>query len=356
MVELLDSLKIIDTFKTNTKNDKIIFYYTLTKSIMSVSKATSVIQLAIIYIKDDNINKLRQALDVMPLDKLRGQSEQLLSIFLSVCAANDRTEAVKIVLKAWKVIYPPEEKMQILSRLFLINKINLPTLTFVVLSHNDFTYVELMDDLIEGDSSPQVTTACKNADQIFGPQPYETYKIVQEHAYELNNDRVYDYATDRMEEVAPYAPLPKWVGNYSGGPLLTEAELYQSVEVGNVPFEVPPDEEAVELLTKGLTHLGISVGDLDQAREHLLRQLSISTRQEKIDLLKPVMENQANENLGGDNMLYRFFGPAHPLVDQDLTLNTISSKYGGCRMFLCDIFNWSVEFDYVEDWLQGVCD
>ena len=54
--------------------------------------------------------------------------------------------------------------------------------------------------------------------------------------------------------------------------------------------------------------------------------------------------------------MYQIFGPANPLIDQDLTLNTPSSKYGGCRMFLCDVFDYSEEYERVEDWFQGVCD
>lgn len=323
---------------------------------MSVSKATSIIQLAILYIKDDNMKGLQQVLDVMPLDQIGKQAETLLSTFLSVCATYGRVNAVDIVLDAWKVIYPPEEKIQILSKLFLINQINLPTLAFVILSHKDFTYVELMDDLIAEDSSPEIITACNKADQIFGPQPYETYKIIHEHAYELDNERVDEYAIERMEEHAPYAPLPSWVKNFTNQPLVSEDDLMKEVEETEVPFEVPTDEEAVELLTKGLGYLGISVGDLDRAKEYLLEKLSVSTRQEKIEMLKPVMENQANTILSSDNRLYQIFGPSNPLVDQDLTLNTPSSKYGGCRMFLCDVFDYNDEFDYVEDWYSGICE
>lgn len=323
---------------------------------MSVSKATSVIQLAIVYIKDDNIKKLEQVLDIMPLDQIGDQAENLLATYLSVCAGYNRKEAVDVILNAWKVIYPETEQIQILSRLFLINQINDPTLAFTTLLHLDYTYVELMDDLIAGDSSPDVTTACKKADLIFGSQPYETYKIIQDHAYELENDRVYEYATDRMEETAPYAPIPKWVKNYSGKPLATETVLMNSPDIKDVPFGIPTDEEAVNLLTKGLSQQGISVGDLEQARQYLLTKLSTSTKSEKIEMLRPVMENQSNKILGTDKKLYQIFGPANPLVGQDLTLNTPSSKYGGCRMFLCDIFDRDFEFDYVEDWFTGSCD
>lgn len=318
---------------------------------MSVSKSTAVIQLSIVYIKDDDLIGLQKVLNVLPLDKLGDYSEKLLSNYLSVCAAYDRKEAVKIILKNWKVVYPPEEKMQILSRLFLIENINIETLSYVVLSNETFTYVELMDDLIEFDSSPQIITACQKADKIFGLQPYETYKIVQEHAYEIDNDNVYDYATDKMEETAPYAPSPTWV---TGEPSMTEKEL-MNITVDQAINKLPSDNEAVEMLTKGLSHLGISVGELEEAKKFLLLKLSRSNHEEKLEMLKPIMENVNNLDLTKNITLFRIFGPANPLVDQDLTLETPSSKYGGCRMFLDQTFCYDEEFDYVKDWYDGVC-
>lgn len=321
---------------------------------MDVSKALKTIQLAIIYIKDDNIKGLELVLNAMPLDKLREESDVLLSTFLSTCAGYDRADAAKLILEAWKVIYPPEEKIQILSRLFMLNAINVPTLAFVILSHEDYTYVELMDDLMAADNSPEVVSACGKADQVFGTQPYATYDIVRQHAEELENWHVEEYAIASMEEHAPYSPIPEWIKNYTGGPLLRESDLYVP-ETGEIPFEIPPDEEAVELLTKGLTQLGISVGDMERAKESLRQRLAVSTRAEKINLLKPVMENQAEALLSGDLTLFRLFGPANPLVNQDLTLGGKSSLYGGCRMFLCDVFDWVDDDNYYADWFTGVC-
>lgn len=327
---------------------------------MSVNKATAVIQLAVLHIQNNDTTNLQKVLSVMPLDRLGRQTEALLSSFLAVCAKFNRREAAKIILEAWKIVYPPDDKMQLLSRLFLINQIDIEVLAFVVLSYDDFTYVELMDELIEGDSSPEVMIACTKADKIFGQQTYETYKIVYDHAYQMENDNVLEYAEGKMEETAPYAPIPVWVQNYRQTPLLTNAELSQTVEglLGprEVPFEVPSDIEAVELLTQGLSHLGIAISEIDQAKSFLLQKLATSTREEKIELLRPIMENKANQVLGTDKLLFQIFGPANPLVDQDLTLNTPSSKYGGCRMFLCDIFDLDFDFDYVEPWFKGFCE
>ena len=320
------------------------------------SKSVGAIQLGILYIKDGNIKNLKNVLNALPLDKLNEQGDPLLSLYLSVCASYGRAKAAKTILKAWKVVYPEEESIQILSKLFMINDINLATLSYVILSHNDYTYIELMDDLMLADNSPSVTNACAKGDEIFGLQPYETYKLVKEHAFVMGNYRVGEYAITRMEETAPYAPIPKWVKNYTDKPLVTESELEKDVKMVDVPFEIPCDEEAVELLTKGLTQNGISVENLEQTELYLLKLLATSTKKEKIELLRPVMENQSNKILFGDKVIFRIFGPANPLVNQDLTLNTKSSKDGGCRMFLCDVFNFDFDFLYAYDWFENVCE
>jgi len=320
-----------------------------------MSNAMNAIQLAIVYIKDDNIEKLKHILSIMPLENLKDEADVLLSTFLSVCAGYDRPEAAKAVLSAWKSIYPPEEKIQIKSRLFLMNNINIDTLAFVSLMSDDYTYVELMDDLMAADNSEEVVSACAKADQIFGPQPYTTYDLIRQHAEEMGNWRVEEYAIASMEEIAPYAPKPEWVKNYTDEPLVPESQLYIP-ETGEIPFEIPTDEDAIELLTKGLTQLGISVDDLERAKEALALKLAVSTRDEKINLLKPIMQNQAQQIMGGDTLLFRLFGPANPLVNQDLTRPGKSNLYAGCRMFLCDIFDFVEGDNYYEDWFTGVCD
>lgn len=322
---------------------------------MDLNNSLKAIQLAIVYIKDDNIKGLEKVLSVMPLDKLGDESDVLLSTFLSVSASYDRPDAARMVLDFWSAIYPEIETIQLKSRLFMMNSINVATLAFVALMDKDYTYVELMDDLMAADNSEEVVSACNKADQVFGPQLYTTYELIKDHASELGNWRVEEYAIASMEEVAPYAEKPKWVKNFTDGPIVPESQLYVP-ETGEIPFEIPPDDEAVELLTAGLKQIGISIDDLEMAKQTLRDKLSISTRAEKIALLKPIFQNQAQEIMGGDLWLFRLFGPANPLVNQDLTQPGKSNMYGGCRMFLCDLFDYNTDDHYVEDWFKGVCE
>jgi len=325
---------------------------------MEVTNEVGVLQLAILYIKNNNLQGLSRILYIMPLEKV-DQPEVLLNMFLSVAAGYNRANSVNIILDSFKVVYPEQDKIQIKSRLFLIPIINISTLSFVILSDPSYTFVEALDDFIEWDSSPAVTSACEKADRIFGEQLFTTYDIIREHAFEQDNARVEAYAIAKMQETSPYADIPDWVKNYrEGEPLPTEEQLDKyALEnyTGKAQFEIPPDDEAVELLTAGLSHMGISIGEIDDVKEYLRLQLSTSTRMEKIAMLSPVMENQANLMLTGEADLFRIYGPANPLVGQDLTLPGKSNMYGGCRMILCDIFDYNEEFDFVEDWFTGAC-
>jgi hypothetical protein len=339
-----------------------------------MSKSQVVLQMAIANIKNDDISGLSKILKIMPLNKLRDTNTYytLLANFLGVCAGYDRPDAVHVILEAWKQTYD-DDKIDFLSTLFMVNEIDLPTLSYVVLLHKDFTYVELMDDLIEEDNSPSILSACSKADKIFGPQPYETYKSVKTHADELENWVVSEYVTSNLEEVAPYQEKPKWVRNYTQGELIPESEIY-NLDTGdlNIKFgfssnteendrsglfiTLPSNSEIVKLLTEGLSQLGLTTNDEDKMKEYLLSVLETSTDEEKRKLIQPVIDNQIEQKLGGDKWLFQIFGPANPLVNQDLTLPGKSNKYGGCRMFLCDVFDRDEDFDYIADWFTGACE
>lgn len=319
---------------------------------MNISSEVGIIQLSILYIKNNDIDQLTKSLDVMPLEKVKNP-EILLELFLSVSAGYNRPKIAKIILNRWNVIYPEDQQIPMLSRLFLINRINLPTLSFIVSSHKMFTYVELINDLTNFDSSPSIITACRKADKIFGQQSYHTYKILVDNATKVENDKVVDHMTYNMEKVAPYAPVATWVKNYLKEDLMTESALYNWVDqyMKIEPMKIPSENEIVELLLQGLADQGISVLEEEKSRK-FLQQLPM---EKKLELIKPVMEAKKSEKIHDDVLLFRTYGPSNPLIDQDLTGDNINNKYGGCRMFLCNVFDYDEEFDYVEDWFTGAC-
>lgn len=321
---------------------------------MSASKSQLIIKMTVDSIKNDNVNNLKKFLGVMPLKKLKRQANTLLALFLGTASEYGRLEAANIILNEWRDIFP-FDNVEPISQLFTINQIDISTLAYVVLNNKDYTYIELMDDLIIQDNSEEIITACSKADKIFGPQSYEVYKIVKDHADEMGNWRVSDYAVASMEEVAPFKSKPDWVKNYTDKDLVPESQLYD-VKTGDINFSLPSDEKAVELLTEGLSQMGMAVNNELEAKQYLYEVLKNSTDAQKRELLRPVIENQIRYQMGGDEWLFRVFGPANPLVNQDLTQPGPSNKYGGCRMFLCDVFDYDDEFDYVADWFTGSCE
>ena len=317
--------------------------------------AVKYIHLAVSSIKNDNLPTLQKVLNIMPLESLKDQSNTLLALFLSTCASYDRKDAIGIVLEAWKLTYPIGDTVNIRSRLFVTIEINLPILAYVTLSDPYYTYVELMNDLSSLDNSPEVVSACGKADKIFGPQSYETYKMVSDHASTVDNWRVEEYAIDNMVKIAPYQPIPNWVNNPSNNPLVPADQLYIP-DSGKVKFVLPSNEEAVRLLTVGLAEIGLVSQSVDETKIYLTNLINNSTQEKKYELLYPILETQFQLELGSDIYLSRLFGPTNPLIDQDLTLPGKSNMYGGCRMFLCDVFDYNEDFEFVEKWFVGACD
>ena len=331
-----------------------------------MSTERNVLAIALQSIKNDDIDQLDRALRIMPIEKLKDNRETLLSTFLALAAQYGRAEAAHMIMDRWKVVYPDNDKISMLARLFMQMVITVPTLAFLASIDKSYTYVELIDELSEWDSSEEVITACGRADEIFGQQPHSTYEMLRARAVELGNFRVEEYLIDKISETAPYAPKPQRIHNKLAqfypeyeNRLPTQEELDQLAEQeGQIDMEeiaIPDDEEAVEILTAGLEDVGIAMTEIELAKK-LLRQEFAKSEGRKWELLNPVLENREQLSLEGDRLLFWIYGASNPLVNQDLTLDTPSAKYGGCRMFLCDLFDYNEEYDYIEDWFLGYCE
>ena len=333
-----------------------------------MSNESNILVIIINSIKDDNIELLDRALRIIPLEKMDDKHELLLAKFLGLCAGFNRDEASRMILERWKVIYPENEKISLFSRLFMKFVINISTLSYLASTHKDFTYAELIDELAEWDSSEDVITGCSRADEIYGNQPYETYKMLRNRAIELGNFRVEEYLYDKIVEISPFAKKPSYVNNFMSiyftefkDRLPTQKELDEIAEkeskketdLNNI--QLPDDDEAVELLTEGLKSLGISIGEIDRAKAFLKKEVSES-EEKKRELLLPILKNMKEQDLDTDRLLFWIYGPNNPLVSQDLTLNTPSAKFAGCKMFLCDLFDYNFDEGYLEDWFLGYCE
>lgn len=330
-----------------------------------MSTERNIVAIALQSIKNDDIEQLHRALRVMPIEKLEDNRETLLSTFLAVAAQYGRGEAAEHILERWKVVYLDNDKISMLSRLFMKMYITVPTLAFLVSVNPSYTYVELMDELCEWDSSEEVVTACGRSEEIFGQQPHETYKLLRDRAVELGNFRVEEYMIDKIAETAPAVIKPSRIHNRLAEyypkfreQLPTQSELDELAEMDEgtkirADTIIHSDAEAIDILTAGLEDIGVAIEEIDLAKVLLQKEFD---RGRKAELLEPVLKNREQQDLATDRLLFWIYGPANPLVNQDLTVDTPSAKYGGCRLFLCDMFDYNEEDDYVEDWFLGYCE
>lgn len=333
---------------------------------MENSTEKNIIAITIEAIKNDNLTVLDKCLKIMPVENLDKNLDNLLVNLLAFCANYTRSAAAKLLLERWKVAYPDNDRISILPRLFLNNLYTLEILAFLTSIFPDYTYVELIDELISWDSSPEVIIACNKGDQIFSTQPLETYKILRLQAQEAQNYAVEEYLMEKIAENSPYAPIPPYIKNYLAeylpqfaNTLPTDKELYNLADEhqrNNLEIIAPEisNKSAVEMLTAGLSRLGITINEIENAKTLLLAEIEKSPERKK-ELLEPIWENLANKKLEEDSLYFWVAGPSNRLVNQNLTLNTPSSKYGGCRMFLCDLFDYDEEADMILDWFIGYC-
>jgi len=325
-----------------------------------MSKEKNILQLTVESIKNDDLESLDYCLRIMPLEKVADNGEDLLGKLLRLSTSLNRKEATDYILDRWKVLYPDSDKLTIFTRLFLLHSVPVEAISVIILQHPEITYLEVMDELCDYDASPENAVACGKVDEVFGNQSHEIYKIVQNRAKEAENYLVEEYIFDNVSKTAPLAEVPSYVKNYEGGPLPSHEELvFQADKIANktlskkINWDIP-DDEAVELLTTGLTSYGISLGEIETAKKAIRKE--IADRQLKRMLLEPILKEQQEDKLNqNDELLFRIFGPSNPIVGQNLNDDGPSSKYGGGRMFLFNLFDYDEENDFMEDWFTGNC-
>ena len=334
-----------------------------------MSKEFNIIAVTLESIKNDRLEELDRALKIMPVERIDDKGESLLGTLLTYCAGYGREDASRYVLDRWKVAFPDSDQISMMARLFTLNSVNIPTLTFLSSIHVDYTFVELFDELILFDNSPQIAIACGRADSVYGNQPHDTYKMLREKAIEQGNYVIEEFLIEKIAETAPFAKRGDYIKNYLAEyypqfeqRLPTEKELYdiahteskKETEEAEKEIVFPSDEDSVNLLTEGLANLGISIEDIERAKE-VIRKEIVGNEERKKELLTPILKERKEKELEKDRLLFWTFGPSNPLLNQNLNLDTPSARYGGSRMFIFDLFDYDEENDYIADWFTGYC-
>jgi len=301
-------------------------------------------------------------LESLPLARISiDASNRILVLWLNLCAKYKRNDIAREILIHFNQLGQDNDvhNIQTFSYLFLLPEIEDATLRFLATNLNEYTFVEVIEDLIGYDGGDKVSAATQRAIDIFAinDKYAKTVHELYQQAEKEGNDAVAEVLQNNYQRYAPLKGKPEWVRNFMAV-LPYEDEIPLPVlEVPSVQQPNSEDEE-VDLLIAGMRDIGIGVNDIKEARAKLL-QMDPEFRKAA---LRDVLLNRTNRNLQYEEELFRILGPANAVYGASLTSDHVCSRYGGDRMFTCVCFEVvdpedDVIYEQEEvDWFTGSCD
>ena len=164
-----------------------------------------------------------------------------------------------------------------------------------------------------------------------------------------------------FDQTNNYAKMPDWIVEYEEGEILP------------YPENIPNPEDAVDIILIDMEKLKIRMNEGDDSnddgeefnadeivKENLIRQYSISTADEKILMLSNIIKIPPFD----DSLIFKECGPVNSFYSNSCVIDKEHecSKYGGCRMLLCneypndDVYTQLIDDNTnVPDWFTGEC-
>ncbi len=329
--------------------------------------STQAINYAMEAIANNQDQDLAKWLGIMPLDKLdKNTSDLFLAMLLTQTWEYRRNSLVPIIMTAWEIVYPREERTPFYAVLFTIDLLSAKLLRFVVVdSVKGATFVTTINSLLTFHFQ-DVAIACDKAWLAFGQQSAAILETLLNVATAEENSPITNFIKAKLVLVSDYAPIPGWVKDFRVDPVGRPVTMQTDVnslpsyeETLYVPPEIqvrlPSDRDIVELRLRGLRDSGFSVEDEAEAKSRLEVELSLMTEDEKMEMIRPVLLHQAGLSRQNDLQLIRLYGP----VSITVNATPIEMRYGGERMFTSLIFNDlnddDGEGEPISDWFIGSC-
>ncbi len=341
-----------------------------------VNTSIIVIQEAKKSIVDNHPEDFTKWLVKMPLDKLsKKNGDNLLVIFLTQITKYNRPKFIQLLFAGWERIYPREEDVPFYVILFTIYLVSIIILRFVVDNIKGITFLEVMESLMTYHYQ-EISTACQKVWDTFGPQKYGIVLILYKLAKQEQNPVIFNFLTGKIRQISPYVKIPSWVKDFRSNPL--GDSIYQPPEdqygipKSNGPNEpllptyqetifipeepivqLPSSNNIVPLMLEGLKQSGSGEKEINRAKSKLISELVIMTKEEKMEMVKPVLFIKSCKSRGDDPLLSRIYGPANPSINPTVQ----EMLYGGERMFTSLIISDSPIFgDIAIDWFVGYCE
>lgn len=237
----------------------------------------------------------------------------------------------------------------------------------------EYDYTELLDDLVSIGRVLWVPVALSRAERIFGPQDHGFYKVyyelLSEKGDEYLNSELGQFIIERYKETNDFAPIPPWVKNFDEtskdiphedefdmNEIEEEWEENIQAQIDNI-YETNSIEELIARGMEGFKSMGIEEESLVQIKQQLEKDLKSKSKEEWHELLDEAIYQEVRRQMVNDIGLFRLYGPVHPIANQHLDTDSMADKFGGCRLFLCDIFDYDPDDETnILDWFTGSCD
>lgn len=321
--------------------------------------AYQVLKVAMEAIANNDIERLEQQLYLISFKYELEQLESmvLLNMMLTTAMTHQNSEVVLPILEAWNNHLPIYEDVSLFTTLMLYPVVDVGALRFVATSLVNVSFLEVMDELRLLDDSDTTAIACQRALEVFGPQSQEVYQVAYLNAGgTLDPEQAVQNPDNLNQAVLAFlsnllkpmmAPKPEWVSQDE-----KPEDIIFQLSPPPIPEQTLTLEEQVDLVTAGLQASGLTLADREESIEAVTAILKSATEEQKMELLRPVLEKEQLDSLQGDRELFRLLGPANPLYDS----NNQQLAFGGCRMFSCQLFDYDEENMEYYDWFNGLCD
>lgn len=233
-----------------------------------------------------------------------------------------------------------------------------------------YEYDDLVTNLLEAGNTTWIFDALNRAERIFGEQSADFYRdfynFLKEKGEEYIDSHLGSFISERHSETNEFQAIPSWVQNfedelpherdYDMDEIEKEYEEETATEVDQI-YATESIETLIGRAIEGFKSMGITEESLKQIKENLQRDLQTKSTEQWHELLDEAIFQEQRRKMVQDIVLFRLYGPAHPIANQHLNTEYISDRFGGCRMFLCDLFDHDDEDEeLVYDWFKGSCD
>ena len=355
--------------------------------------------------------ELKKYIDDLPVDLLDEDIQKKVFVYLMKKALKSPLGlgASNIIIQRWIDSdienNPPSSPVYFLMQ----TDIDKDIIYNMVRSLENWDYVNYVIELIHQDSSPEVEMAIDRLNDIYGTQTQDVYQLLLAQIVKQNKEEgTYNHVIKRklenmLDKSSDYAPIPPWVKNYYGEPLISEEDLELEIDddltlEGIIPSsaeaadmvlkqlkETPLVSEAFKKYAKKPSKSGKEIDEeysfscpmvtpeqrkyieknLSEIRKTFIASYNSASVKEKVRLLGNLIEDISEDLLRKDEKIFRIFGPTNPVYGQVIIdPENDSAKYGGCRMLTCIEFENEDEFGIIDEenpytnieWFTGNCE